>query len=99
MIQDDGEKTYDDFGELEEKHMIFHLRLDIIKAQMCMQAYFKWRNEQREYNSKTVKKQFQKMLLDQNIIHKYSKAPTGGNIRSSIHSTSTMNSPLIPGIN
>lgn len=29
---DDGEKTYEDFGEMEEKHMHFHLRLDIIKA-------------------------------------------------------------------
>ena len=53
--------------------MIYHLRLDIIKAQICMKSYFKWRNDCRDYNSNTVKNQFQKMLLDKNVMAKYGK--------------------------
>mmetsp|Transcript_11502 Transcript_11502/g.17311 ORF Transcript_11502/g.17311 Transcript_11502/m.17311 type:complete len:145 (+) Transcript_11502:1104-1538(+) len=42
--------TMDDDSELHH-----HLRLEIIKAQLCMQAYYRWRQEMRDFTSQNAK--------------------------------------------
>ena len=42
----------------DETELHHHLRLDIIKGQLCMQSYYKWRNEMRQYNAGQAKSMF-----------------------------------------
>ena len=42
----------------DETELHHHLRLDIIKAQLCMQSYYKWRNEMRLYTAGQAKSMF-----------------------------------------
>lgn len=44
---DDYERHINEDGEEEEKGLSYHLRYDIIKAQLCMSSYLKWRNQVR----------------------------------------------------
>jgi hypothetical protein len=49
----------------EEVELEHHLRMDIIKAQLCMSAYYKWRTEMRDYVSSTAKSAFNKFVVGQ----------------------------------
>lgn len=49
----------------EEVELEHHLRMEIIKAQLCMSAYYKWRTEKREYVSATAKSAFNKFVVGQ----------------------------------
>jgi hypothetical protein len=46
------EKVLTDIMNLEEEAELWHhLRLEIIQAQLCMKAYYKWRAETREFTA------------------------------------------------
>ena len=46
------EKILNDIMNNEEECELWHhLRLEIIQAQLCMKAYYKWRAETREYTA------------------------------------------------
>ena len=49
----------------EEVELEHHLRMDIIKAQLCMSSYYKWRTEMRDFVSSTAKSAFNKFVVAQ----------------------------------
>lgn len=61
-ITEDGDHPNED-GEYIEKGYAYFLRLDIIKAQLCLSEYLKWKTQVREWNSKNAKSGFKKFLV------------------------------------
>jgi len=69
----------------EDVELEHHLRMDIIKAQLCMSAYYKWRTEMRDYVSSTAKNAFNKFVVGQPKVKAPKKAkPRAGRRRPAL---------------
>lgn len=51
--------------ESEDAELHHNLRMEIIKSQLCVQAYYKWRAESREYTANQAKTIFNDFLEKQ----------------------------------